>query len=421
MNRRSFSRIASLAAVAGLLLSGMVTADNVELRFMWWGSESRHQATLEAIELFQSNNPTIKVKSEYAGWTGYNEKLITAIMGNAAADILQVNWNMLYLLGGKNFLDLKKAKINLANYPQELLAQCTIDKRVVGLPLSTNGRLFYFNKTTYDKAGVPVPQSFTDLISAAKAFKEKLGQGYYPILLEDYSAWLIVLLFTEQKYGKPFIVGNSVTLTVDELKDGFDFYLGLVDNGVTPSISETQTAGVVPYDQEQRWISGYFAGLYEWSSSSSKVTGSVAEGQQVVVGGIPMDYGKKSAFISKISMTYAINAKTKYPKESARFLEFLVSDPNAAKIQKLERGFPSNKAAASVLAREGLLTGIGFEAQQVADKGAGMRISPRFEDPEIQRFYKEEVMQFLGTKLDSKTAAEKVIDKVNRYLVENAD
>lgn len=375
---------------------------------------------MAAIDIWNKKNPDVQIKAEYAGWTGYNEKLTTALMGNAAADILQVNWNMLYLLGGKNFYDIKKTKINLSNFPPELIKQCTIDKRVVGLPLSTNGRLFYFNKSTYDKAGVAIPQSFADLENAAKVFKEKLGEGYYPVLLEDYSAFLVVLYYTEQKFGKQFIVGDKVGLSVDELKAGFDWYQDLVKKGVTPAIAESQSAGIVPFDQEQRWITGKFAGLFEWSSSNGKVTKSVAEGQQVVVGGIPMDFGKKPAAIAKISMTFAINAKTKNPKEAAAFLEFLMASGESAKALALSRGFPANKIAAKTLEKEGLLKGIAYEAQLTADKGAGMGISPHFEASELQRYYREDIMQLLGPKLDSKAAAEKLIKKVNDYLKEEA-
>ena len=67
----------------------------VELRVMWWGSDARHKATLDAIKLFEEKNPGIKIKAEYSGYEGYLEKLSTQMSGKTAPDVMQVDWNWL--------------------------------------------------------------------------------------------------------------------------------------------------------------------------------------------------------------------------------------------------------------------------------------------------------------------------------------
>ena len=386
----------------------------VVIRFGWWGGDSRHKATLEAIELFKKKYPNIDVKPEYAGWTGYNEKLTTQIVGNSAPDLMQVNWNLLYDLGSDKFLDLKGTDLDLNNYPADALKLVEIDGKTVAAPLGMSGRVFYYQKNAFDKAGVAIPKSFADLKAAGKAFQEKLGKGNYPLFLEDYRAFLMVLYYLEQTTGKPFIANNKVNYTVEELQKGFDFYLDLVKSGVTPSIAESQSGGVVPYDQEPRWINGQFAGLYEWDSSAGKVSGSAQEGTEVVVGGVPTDFGKAALF-NKISMTYAINAKTKYPKETALLLNFLLTDPEAVKAQKLERGIPLNKAAFSILEGEGALKGLQYEGYKTVVDNKGQGISEYFESEELRKYYRT-VMQELGTVTDSKQAAEKITKMVNDFL-----
>lgn len=389
-------------------------SEKVVVRFGWWGGDSRHKATLAAIDAFEKKYPNIDVKPEYAGWTGYNEKLTTQVVGNSAPDLMQVNWNLLYDLGSNNFLDLKNTDINLNNYPTDVLSQVEIDGKTVAVPVGMSGRVFYYQKNIFDKAGVPVPQSFDDLVKAGKAFQEKLGKGHYPLFLEDYSAFLIVLYYMEQITGKAFIEQGKVAYTQEELAKGFDFYLNLVKEGVTPSVAETQSGGVVPYDQEPKWIKGQFAGLYEWDSSAGKVSGSAGEGGEIAIGAAPSDYGKPTLF-NKISMTFAINAKTKYPKETQLLLNFLLTDPEALKELKLERGIPLNKEAMAFLEKEGMLKGLQFEGYKTVLANKGKGINEYFESEELRKYYRN-TMQELGVVIESKEAAAKIIKMVDDFL-----
>ena len=72
--------------------SGTDGSKEIVLRFLWWGSESRHKATLDAIKLFEEKNPGIKIKAEYGGTDGYFQKLSTQLTGNTAPDIMQVDY-----------------------------------------------------------------------------------------------------------------------------------------------------------------------------------------------------------------------------------------------------------------------------------------------------------------------------------------
>ena len=55
--------------------------EDVTLRFSWWGGDERHEATLAAIKEFEAEYPNIKVEAEYGGWSGWQEKITTQILG----------------------------------------------------------------------------------------------------------------------------------------------------------------------------------------------------------------------------------------------------------------------------------------------------------------------------------------------------
>ncbi len=48
--------------------------DECTLTISWWGGDSRHEATLAAIEAFEQAYPGITVESTYAAWDGWEEK-----------------------------------------------------------------------------------------------------------------------------------------------------------------------------------------------------------------------------------------------------------------------------------------------------------------------------------------------------------
>ena len=46
----------------------------VTIRLSWWGGDSRHEKTLEAVDKFMEAYPDIKVECEYGAWNGWTEK-----------------------------------------------------------------------------------------------------------------------------------------------------------------------------------------------------------------------------------------------------------------------------------------------------------------------------------------------------------
>ncbi len=84
--------------------------------------------------------------------------MTTQIAGGTEADIMQINWPWLPLLSanGDGFADINELAdtIDLSQWTQAQLDSVTVNGKLNGLPLSTTGRVFMFNKTTYDKAAL---------------------------------------------------------------------------------------------------------------------------------------------------------------------------------------------------------------------------------------------------------------------------
>lgn len=360
----------------------------VVLSISWWGGDSRHEATLKALELFEEKYPNIQVEPQYGAWGGWLEQLSVQMAGSTEPDVMQINWNWIYEFSkdGTGFADLNQYSdvIDLSQYPENLLAEMTMEDKLQGIPISTTGKVFYWNKTTFDKAGLEVPDSFEDMINAGHVFQEKLGEDYYPMALTPYEQMLIMVYYLQQKYDKQWIVDGQVNFTQEEVADGIAFIRMMEDNHVFPSQKTLSNDGADTMDKNVNWMNGKYAGFYEWDSSQAKFANALEEGQEMVMGGYPYDYGDTKTATTKISMAWAISAHSQHPKEAAMLIDFLTSDPEAVKLLGTERGIVSNGEAKAILEEDGQLTDLTYTSNQAAMENAGFALDPFFEDVKLK-------------------------------------
>lgn len=395
----------------------------VNLKISWWGGDDRHKKTLEALKLFEEKYPNIKVKGEYGGWSGWQEKVTTQIIGNTAPDVMQINWNWIDLFSkdGTGFYDLNKLSdtINLDNYSSDILEQCSVNGKLNAVPIGITGKVFYINETTYAKAGLPVPKNFDEMISSAKVIREKLGNDYYAFDTDAYGALLLMLYKLEQETGKPFIVDNKVAYTEAELVEAINFYSNLVEQNALPSLKVRAAAGFIPLDQHPSWIQGKYAGTYEWDSSAQKWQDALEGNQKLVLAEFPTEFGSNKSAFNKISMAFAIKKNTKHPKEAATLIEFLTTDPEAVKILGTSRGIPSNAAAVEVLESNGQLTGLAFEANNAVKEFAGKGIHPHFEHKKLNTDLRGAIEAFGYGQANPEQTAKSIISITNEFLSQN--
>ena len=60
------------------------------LRVAWWGSQDRHNATIEVLDAYAEETGT-EFSYEYTSWTSYFENLATQAVGSNLPDIIQMS------------------------------------------------------------------------------------------------------------------------------------------------------------------------------------------------------------------------------------------------------------------------------------------------------------------------------------------
>ncbi len=403
------------------------TTGEITLRLSWWGGDSRHEKTLEAVDKFMETYPNIKVECEYGAWNGWTEKISTGLAAGTSADVMQTNWNWLYQFSsdGSKYVDLNEYSDvfnDFADYDKSTLETCVVNGEQQAIPISTTGKVFYWNKTTFDKAGIPIPTTFDELIAAGDTFKEKLGDDYYPLALFEYERFLLMVYYLESKYEKQWAVDNKCNYSVEEILDGFEWLNQLEEHHVLPKIEYLKGQGVETIEKNPDWACGKYAGFFEWDSAQQKFAEALEEGQEFVLGDYITGFGKKTAGMFKISQTWAIAESCQHKEEAALLINYLVSDPDAVKILGVERGVVVNQAAASILETDDQLKGLTYEGNKLAMANANYPLDPNFENSALKdatgSYYT--ILESLSYGDDPKELAQQLYDDINAVYSENS-
>lgn len=358
------------------------------LTISWWGGDSRHEATLAAIEAFEAAYPGITVEPTYAAWDGWEEKMATAFAAGTAQDVNQVNWNWItqYDSDGTAFLDLSQYAnvLDMTQIDQTYLDMCKAsDGSQAGVPISMTGRIFYWDKSTFDEVGCEIPTTLEDLKACGEKFAA-YGDDYYPLALGEYDRMILMVYYLESVYGDDWVTGSTLNYSEEQIVEGLNFIQSLEDAHVIPSIATIAGDGAASLDQNQNWIDGHYAGIFEWDSSASKFSAALEEGREFVVGDYLTDLGDYQGGYAKVSMCWAANASTAHPKEAALLINYLMNNEDAAQILASERGIPVSQAALTAANGAGLLDGTVVEANGKVLSWVSNNLDPYFEDSTLK-------------------------------------
>ena len=380
------SSAAEAASVAGL------SSDPVTLTMSWWGGESRHNAYQEALKAFSAEHTTITVNPTFAAWSGWEDTMSTKFAGGVAEDVCQINWNWLYNYSGngQTFLDLNSVTdyLDMSQWDDAKLGACNVANAQQCVPISMTGRIFYWNMTTFNKAGITeVPATEDDLFAAGKAFQEKLGDDYYPLHLGAYDRMILMVFYLESKYGKDWADPTTSTLnyTADEIAEGIDFIKSLVDGHVIMPLPTYYGAnGDGATHQSNEWITGKIAGIFEWDSAASKYQDALDEDNKAgFTVGEEIKFGDYNGGFSKVSMGMAITKTCKNPAEAATLIEYLWNGDGAA-IMGSECGVPASKAGLATAQAAGKINELVAEANDKVMSFVSCQLDPLFESSDLK-------------------------------------
>lgn len=405
ISRRDFLKVTGAVGAAGLLAacggnnSSSTAAStatsvaapaegDVSLTISWWGGDTRHTAYQEAIAAFSEEHTNITVSPTFAAWSGWEDTMSTKFAGGVAEDVCQVNWNWLYNYSsnGQTFIDLNTVSdyIDLTQWDEAPLNACVVAGMQQAVPVSMTGRIFFWNMTTFNKAGITeVPKTLDDLYAAGEAFQTKLGEDYYPLHLGGYDRMILTVFYLESIYGKDWADPSTSTLnyTADEIAEGLDFIKSLVDKHVImPLPTYYGNNGSTAANQSNEWITGKLAGIFEWDSAASKYRDALdTDNRDGFTVGEEIQFGDYKGGFTKVSMGLAITKTCQHPAEAAMLINFLLNEEAGASIMGSECGIPASKSGLAAAEAAGAVDTLVEEANSKVLAFCSFQLDPLFE------------------------------------------
>ena len=387
------SSAASQAPAASADESLALSDGPVNLSISWWGGDSRHAAYQSALEAFQAEHSNITVEPTFAAWSGWEEKMAAAFIAGNAQDVCQVNWNWLYNYSadGSKFVDLNTVSkfLDLTQWDDAAMDACYVANSQQCVPVSMTGRIFFWNMTTFNKAGITeVPKTLDDLKAAGKAFQEKLGNDYYPMHLGAYDRMILMVFYLESKYGKDWAdpITSTLNYSEDEIAEGLNFIKSLVDDHVMMNLKDYYSANSdTATHQSNEWITGKIAGIFEWDSAASKYSSALDDANKDgFTVGEEIKFGDNNGGFSKVSMGLAITKTSKCVAEAATLINFLLNEEKGASIMGSECGIPASKAGLKFAQDAGAVKSLVAEANAKVMAFTTNKLDPLFENNDLK-------------------------------------
>lgn len=394
--------------------------DNVTLRFSWWGGDSRHKGTLDAIALYEERNPNVTIEAEYGGWDGYYQKLVTQLAGGTSADIIQIDQPWLHELSSRSdvFLSIDgNPNLNISGFDTKFLADfCSYNGDVKGLPTGLNGEVLFLDKSVLSQYGID-PETNWDwdsIVSVGAAVNKADSEKYMLNLAPDVLTYFLEK-YLSQKGGNVINADKTLGFTKSDAIDAFTYFQSWIDQKIIPPFSE-----IVLYnrkgEENPAWLNSQMASMLTWTSNLDKIRGQKSD---TVVTSLPiMSDSKNSGIMVRPSQILVVSGASKNSEEAVKFLDFFFNDPEALTILGTVRGVPPTEGGRTLLKEKGVLDPQVEQGTNIALSVLGKPQTVWQMNVEIHQILDDIIEEFGFGILPPEEAAEKLISQLENKLAD---
>ena len=314
------------------------------LRMAWWGSQTRHDATVKVIEMYEEANPDIKIEYEFYDADGYWTKMNTLVASNDVWDIFQVGGNFPTYMDKIVTMDefIADGIVDVSNTTEEYLNTTKYNGEQIGVSSGVNTYGIAYDPELFEQAGVAEPTenwTWDEWRDACLTIHEKLNiYGSSKMGDKDFEPGATARV-NQYDINLNFFAGTNDKLGFDDptiLEGYFEMRKELVDQGAFPDpgaiaeITDIETDFLVTGEAAMTWVASNQLAAFE-----------AAAGRDLKIVPIPRIESDGPAGLSVVSsQMLCVSQDSKAPEEAAKFINFFLNDDEANKILMGERGVP---------------------------------------------------------------------------------
>lgn len=280
------------------------------------------------IKDFETENPDIKIKWVDVPFSEGEKRTLASVLSDNPPDLVNLNPDFSSTLAHKGALyEIPADKTKQFN--QEILNALKTNGKIYSIPWYATSAITIYNKDLFNKAKLAVPQTYSELMTAAPKIRQKNGAYITLPAITENDTMLKIL----NKYG----ISNAFDINSKQSVKVFVMFKNLYTDNLIPKETVTMTLqeALEKYMSENIALIGAGANFLNMIKENAPSTYSKTDVAPQIVGEI----GQNDFSL----MNFVIPLRAKHKEEALKFALFLTNDKNQLELAKLTNVLATNE------------------------------------------------------------------------------
>lgn len=300
-----------------------------------------------AIDEFERTHPDIRIS--YKSYTpmnsqekSYDDVVRDRVRNKMGDDLYIMNPDVAYEMYREGYLaDLSDLK-SVQYLTQEALSQCTVDGKVISVPMTMLCYGLFVNQDLLDKYGLELPKTKQEFLRCCEVLKEN---GIMPMAANRW--WMETFVLTQGlaslyiedgREEKIDALNNGETPISQYMRPGFEFLQEMIDRDYfNVDFAKNAEAG----DEKEQFLNQEVAFVVHYDSAIQDQVYGTHEFKMAFIGFPTDEYGQVNLF-NAAQRICIINSTTNL-EIAKEFADQMTSQEVAADLLKNSGGFPPRK------------------------------------------------------------------------------
>lgn len=326
--------------------------EDITLRMAWWGSQTRHDITVEVIEMYEKAHPNVNIEYEFYSFDDYFTKLKTLVASDQVWDIFQLGGNFPMYMDKIYFLDefIDSGVVDVSDIPEGYL---TITQDFEGNQLGlSNGLNTYgiaYDVDMFNDAQVALPTdnwTWDDYKDAALKIAESTGNfGSSGFTSSEFIAGCSTYIgqigeigqysffnldLTGMGFEDPSMLEPYIQMRADLIQAGAS-----PDAGAEMEITNIENDFLTTGEAGMTWVAvNQFPTIYDICKEEGRTLG-LAPLPRVTADG-------PSGAVIQSSQMLCVSQDSEHKQAAAEFISWFQNSTECNDVLKGERGIPVN-------------------------------------------------------------------------------
>lgn len=288
----------------------------------------------DMIAAYEEENPGVTINWTDIPYDDVQSKLVTAVAGGTAPDVVNLNTQFALNLAGQDALvdlNAEATEEQKSIYIEDLWNSAKIGDSVYAFPWYASPDIMFYNKDLFEEAGMEVPSTFEEALAASEEFYKKTGA--YLFLPDEFFNILVsenIDVLTED--------GTAAAFNTQTTADLLNKYKEYTDKGVIP---KTKWGN---WDEALKLFeSGKLAIVSSSGSSLSRIKDEAPDIYEKICVSTPLTGA--TGLSRNPLMNLVVPAASKNHEAAIAFANYVTNDANQLAFCKEVSIFPSTQAA----------------------------------------------------------------------------